>query len=204
MGDPRPGPDRVPSTSEGAHFSCSLTAVLLARVHAFGGDEAVTRLLREAGVHRTPEYLTELGNWVSYDEAVALWRTGATVTMDPQFARRLGEDASERLKASPVAALLRSLGSPEEVYRQMATTATKFSITADGEAVKVGPGYAEIRFVPIEPFPRDANHCAWTAGLLTQTTVLFVSPTWARKMAPLGASADIKPALAGTGTLICS
>jgi len=171
MGDP--GLDPTPVTSAGAHFSCSLTAVLLARVHAFGGDEAVARLLRESGVRRSPEYLQEIGNWVSYDEAIALWKTGATVTMDPQFARRLGEDATERLKASPVAALLRSLGSPEEVYRQIATTATKFSITAAGEAVKIGPGYAEIRFVPVEGFPRDANHCAWTAGLLTQTTVLF-------------------------------
>jgi diguanylate cyclase (GGDEF)-like protein len=170
---PDPGSDRPSVTSDGAHFSCSLTAVLLARVHAFGGDEAVVRLLRESGVRRTPEYLQELGNWVSYDEAVALWRTGVSVTMDPQFARRLGEDAAERLKASPVAALLRSLGSPEEVYRQIATTASKFSTTAAGEAVQVGPGYAEIRFVPNAGFPRDANHCAWTAGLLSQTPVLF-------------------------------
>ncbi len=166
----------TPATDEGAHFSCSLTAVLLARVHAFGGEEAVARLLRESGVRRTPEYLLELGNWVSYDEAIALWDTGAAITMDPQFAYRLGEDATERLKASPVAALLRSLGSPEEVYRQMATTATKFAITAIGEALEVGPGYAEIRFVPAEGFPRNAHHCAWTAGLLTQTTVLFGLP----------------------------
>jgi diguanylate cyclase (GGDEF)-like protein len=165
--------ERTSVMADGAHFSCSLTAVLLARVHAFGGDEAVVRLLRESGVTRTPEYLAEIGNWVSYDEAVALWRTGASITMDPQFAWRLGEDAMERLKASPVAALLRSLGSPEEVYRQMATTASKFSVVAAGEAVQVRPGYAEIRMVPVEGFPRDANHCAWTAGLLTQTPVLF-------------------------------
>ena len=169
-------PERVPVSTQGAHFSCSLTAVLLARVHAFGGDEAVARLLRDSGVQREPAYLLEIGNWVSYHEAVALWDAGAAITMDPQFARRLGEDAAERLKASPVAALLRSLGSPEEVYRQMATTATKFSTAAVGEALEVGPGYAEIRFEPAEGLPRNAHHCAWTAGLLTQTTVLFGLP----------------------------
>ena len=84
MGDQGPAP--TPATSDGAHFSCSLTAVLLARVHAFGGEEAVARLLRESGVRRTPDYLLELGNWVSYDEAVALWDAGAAITMDPQFA----------------------------------------------------------------------------------------------------------------------
>ena len=171
MGPPVPEP--MPVAAEGAHFSCSLTAVLVARVQAFGGDPAVARLLRESGVHRTPEYLLDLGNWVSYDEAVALWRVGASITMDPKFALRLGEDAAERLKASPVAALLRSLGSPEEVYRQIATTATKFSVAVAGEAVRVGPGYAEIRFVPVDGFPRDANHCEWTVGLLTQSTVIF-------------------------------
>ncbi len=174
MGEP--GPERTPATDHGAHFSCSLTAVLLARVHAFGGDAAVQRLLSDSGVQRAPDYLLELGNWVTYDEAVALWEAGAAITMDPQFARRLGEDAAERLKASPVAALLRSLGSPEEVYRQMATAATKFSVTALGEALEVGPGYAEIRFTPAARFPRNAHHCAWTAGLLTQTTVLFGLP----------------------------
>ncbi len=170
------GPERTPATARGAHFSCSLTAVLLARVHAFGGDAAVQRLLSDSGVRHAPDYLLELGNWVTYDEAVALWEAGAAITMDPQFARRLGEDAAERLKASPVAALLRSLGSPEEVYRQMATAATKFSVTALGEALEVGPGYAEIRFTPADGFPRNAHHCAWTSGLLTQTTVLFGLP----------------------------
>ncbi len=168
--------ERARVSGDGAHFSCSLTAVLLARVHAFGGEAAVEQLLRDSGVQRTPEYLLELGNWVSYDETVALWDTGASITMDPQFARRLGEDATERLKASPVAALLRSLGSPEEVYRQIATTATKFSVAAEGEAVQVGPGYAELRFTAVPGFPRNAHHCEWTAGLLSQTTVLFGLP----------------------------
>ena len=160
-------------TARGNHFSCSLTAVLIARVHAFGGDEAVGRLLREARSEREPAYLVDIGNWVSYDEAVALWEAGATVTRHPQFARALGEDAARRLNASPVAAVLRSLGSPEEVYRQIATTASKFSTATNLEAVETGPGYTEIVAVAAKGFPRNAHHCAWTTGLLSQPTVLF-------------------------------
>ena len=160
-------------TARGNHFSCSLTAVLIARVHAFGGDEAVGRLLREARSEREPAYLVDIGNWVSYDEAVALWVAGAKVTRHPQFARALGEDAARRLNASPVAAVLRSLGSPEEVYRQIATTASKFSTATNLEAVETGPGYTEIVAVAAEGFPRNAHHCAWTTGLLSQPTVLF-------------------------------
>jgi diguanylate cyclase (GGDEF)-like protein len=160
-------------TARGNHFSCSLTAVLVARVHAFGGDEAVGRLLRDARSERTPDYLLDIGNWVSYDEAVALWESGARVTRHPQFARALGEDAARRLNGSPVAAVLRSLGSPQEVYRQIATTASKFSTATNLEAVESGPGYSEIVAVAAEGFPRHAHHCDWTTGLLSQPTVLF-------------------------------
>src|SRR5205807_7920286 len=88
-------------TARGNHFSCSLTAVLIARVEAFGGEPAVRDVLRVAGSERTSEYLQDTANWVSYDEAVARWRAGAQVTHHPQFARVLGEDAARRLNSSP-------------------------------------------------------------------------------------------------------
>jgi hypothetical protein len=160
-------------TAQGNHFSCSFAALLMARMHAFGGEDAVRKLLHEAGSERSPEYLLDTSNWISYDEAVALWRAGARITRHPQFARALGEEAGRRLNGSPVANLLRSLGSPEEVYRQMATTSTKFSTVTNLEAVDVGPGFAEIVAVAVDGFPRDADHCAWTCGLLTQAPVLF-------------------------------
>ena len=166
-------------TARGNHFSCSLTAVLLARVLVHGGEEAVERLLREAASSRAAAYLRDIGNWVSYDEAIALFRAGEHITGDPLFARRLGEDAVRQLTGSPVAALLRSLGSPEEVYRQMAPTAAKFSTVVEPDFPEVGPGYAELRFVAREGFPRDPHHCQWTRGLLTQPTV---SSAYLRRM----------------------
>ncbi len=163
-------------TARGNHFSCSLSAVLLARVHAYGGDEAVAKLLLMAGSKRSPEYLLDTTNWICYDEAVALWRAGARVTHHPQFARSIGEEAAHRLNGSPVAALLRSLGSPENVYRQIATTASKFSTATTLEMIDGGPGFAEITATAVEGFPRDPDHCAWTCGLLACTTVLFGLP----------------------------
>jgi diguanylate cyclase (GGDEF)-like protein len=161
---------------DGHHFSCSLTAVLLARVHAYGGGASVAELLREAGSTRSVEYLTDIGNWVSFDEAIALWAAGARVTKHPQFARAVGEDAAKRLNGSPVAELFRSLGSPEAVYRQIAIGATKFSTTTELEAVAGGPGFAEIVATAAPGFPRHPDHCAWTQGLLSQPTVLFGLP----------------------------
>jgi len=145
-------------TVAGKHFSCSMTAVLIARVHAFGGAEAVADVLRKAGSTRSPDYLIDIVNWISYDEAAALWRAGALVTHHPQFARAVGEDAARRLNGSPIAALFRSLGSPEAVYRQIAMSATKYSVVTSFETVDVGPGFAEIVAVPEDGFPRDAGH----------------------------------------------
>jgi GGDEF domain-containing protein len=54
----------------GNHFSCSMTAVLLARIDAHGGARAVRELLERAAINRSPEYLRDTGNWISYGEAV--------------------------------------------------------------------------------------------------------------------------------------
>jgi diguanylate cyclase (GGDEF)-like protein len=158
---------------DATHFSCSLSAVMIGRLHDFGGEAAVARLLREAESPRSLEYLLDTGNWISYAEAIALWRAGARITRHPQFARAVGEDAGRRLNSSPVAALLRSLGSPEEVYRRIADSSSRFSTLARLEAIEVAPGRATIDSTPVAGFPRDRDHCGWTCGLLTQPTVLF-------------------------------
>ena len=107
------------------HFSCSMTAVLLAYVQAHGGADAVAAVLETAGSRRSPEYLSDIVNWISYDEAIALLRAGKRVTCHPRFAQMVGEEAARRLNGAPMAALFRSLGSPENVYLQIATSSTK-------------------------------------------------------------------------------
>lgn len=153
-----------------------MSAVLLARVRDTAGQPGVAELLRRAGSARTPEYLSDIANWISLEEGIALWRAGAAVTHHPQFARAVGEDAVRRLAGSPVANLLRSLGSPERVYEQITTVATKYSNAATLEAVDSGPGYVEIRATVAPGLVRDPDHCAWTCGLLSQPTALFGLP----------------------------
>jgi diguanylate cyclase (GGDEF)-like protein len=160
-------------TDQGDHFSCSMTAVALARVHAFGGPEAVDEVLRLAGSPRTREYLSDITNWIAYDEAVALWQAGARVTHHPQFARAVGMDAAQRMGTSQVAAMLRSLGSPENVYGAIATGAAQFSTVTKLAVSRAEPGFAEVVAVAVDEFPRSIEHCAWTSGLLTCSPALF-------------------------------
>jgi hypothetical protein len=89
------------------HFCCSLTAVLLARVRGFGGDAAVARVLELAGTSRDRAFLEDIGNWISFDEAVALWRAGIAVTGDEDFPRHVGGDAVKQLGSSSTSTVLR-------------------------------------------------------------------------------------------------
>ena len=162
-----------PDLSDGNHFSCSLTATLLARVRRVSGEDAVPRLLQAASSPRTAEYLTDIGNWVSYNEAVSLWEAGAVITQDSDFARHVGEDAVRVLGSSSTATVLRSLGSPEKLIEQLAQVTRRFSTVNNLETIEARPGYAEIRAVAVDGFPRHPRHCEWTCGLLTQTSVLF-------------------------------
>ena len=160
-------------TSTGSHYPCSMSAVLIGEMHDFGGPDAVARLMELSGSERSVAYLTDIGNWISYDEALALWRAGMEVTHNPQFPRVLGQRAAERLASSPVAAALRSLGSPGKVYEQVAISATKFSTVVRMEAVEMGEHTAVLTCEPVEGFSRAPEHCAWTVGLLAASPILF-------------------------------
>ncbi len=150
-----------------------MSAVLLARVAAFGGQEAVHEILRLADSRRTAVYLMDITNWIAYDEAVALWQAGARVTHHPQFARAVGVDAAERLGSSQIAAMLRSLGSPERAYSAVAKGAAEFSTVTRLEVIEAQPGFVEVIAEAAEGFPRSIDHCSWTSGLLTCPPALF-------------------------------
>ncbi len=164
------------TSSAAPAFSCALTATLVARVHRVAGDTGVRRLITEARSERTAEYLTDIGNWVTMDETLALWRAGEQVTRDPNFARHVGEDAVRVLGSSSTATTLRALGSPEELLRRSDVASQRFSIAARLETVEARSGYAEIRAVAAPGFVRERLHCEWTTGMLSQCASLFGLP----------------------------
>jgi diguanylate cyclase (GGDEF)-like protein len=163
-------------TDGGNHFACTMPSVLLRRVRKDGGTDAVTELLERAGSTRTPEYLDDVSNWISYDEAISLFDAAEDMIGDPSIARRIGEQTLAQHAGTPVATLLRSFGSPEAVLEKVALTSGRFSTVAEMAAVEVSPGRAVVRASEREGFVRNRHHCNWTAGLLGQSTVLFGLP----------------------------
>ncbi|HYZ79961.1 MAG TPA: diguanylate cyclase, partial [Solirubrobacteraceae bacterium] len=162
--------------AEGRHLACTQSSVLLRLVRRLLGEDGLSELLELAGSTRTVAYLDDTTNWISLDESLALFKAAAELTGDAQIARRIGEEAVAQHAGTPVATLLRSLGSPEEVYRQITLTASKFTTITDLEPLEVEPGHAVIRSRVHEGFERTREHCDWAQGLLSQPTVLFGLP----------------------------
>jgi diguanylate cyclase (GGDEF)-like protein len=170
--------DRAGTAAEAQdrHFACTLSSMLLRRVRRLCGEDGVRELLARTGSKRTLEYLDDLTNWISFDEAMALFDVAAELTGDPQIARHAGEETIAQHAGTPVATLMRSLGSPEAVYTQITQAAGKFSTVSVLAADEVSPGRALIRAWENPGYPRPVSHCEWSKGLLTQTTVLFGLP----------------------------
>jgi diguanylate cyclase (GGDEF)-like protein len=168
------GATGAPSTTPA--FSCALTATLIARVKRLAGDDGLRTLLSAPQCTSSLEYLADIGNWISMEETLALWRAGEQITRDPNFARHVGEDAVRVLGSSSTATTLRALGSPEELLRLVNVSSHRFSIAANLETTEARPGYAEIHATAAPGFVRERLHCDWTTGMLSQSTALFGLP----------------------------
>ncbi|MEA2480210.1 MAG: hypothetical protein QOJ07_2132, partial [Thermoleophilaceae bacterium] len=167
---------RGPREPELGQIACSTVSVLIRRVRATAGELGVERLLALADVPYSAEYLQDSGNWIWYDEALALIKAGAELTGDPHIGRRIGEETVRQHAGTAVATLLRSLGSPEAVYEQIAMTATKFSTVVALVPTSVEPGRAILQKTAHSDFQRHQHLCDLTAGMLSQPPALFGLP----------------------------
>jgi diguanylate cyclase (GGDEF)-like protein len=158
------------------HFACTLSSVLVRVVRRSHGEEGVRELLERAGSTRTVAYLDDLSNWIAFDEAIALLRAAKELTGDDLIARRVGEETIAQHAGTPVATLMRSLGSPDAIYEQITQAGSKFTTASTLEAVEATPGRAVIRERMVGGFPRTVEHCDWAKGLMSQPTVLFGLP----------------------------
>jgi len=153
-----------------------MSSVVLRRVRALCGDDAVSELLRRADSPHDAAYLSDVANWMDYDLACRLLEVAAELTGEPAFARRAGEEVVRQHAGTAVATLLRNLGSPQAILEQISVTVTKFSTVTAMEPVDVAPGRAVVRAYSRPGYARPRHMCNWTAGMLSQNTVLFGLP----------------------------
>jgi diguanylate cyclase (GGDEF)-like protein len=159
-----------------ARVACTLTSTLLKRVRSMLGEAGVGRVVQDAGVTHSPEHLEQVDNWIDYADAVSLFEAAVEVTGDEEIGWRVGQDAVRQHAGTAVATLLRSLGSPERIYEQIALTATKFSTVTEMTSTAVSPGRAVIRTRNRLGIDRHPQLCGYSRGMLSQPPVLFGLP----------------------------
>jgi diguanylate cyclase (GGDEF)-like protein len=154
-------------------ISGALTGVVVRYVRKLAGDEGVARMLALAGEARTPGQLEDVTSWSSHEQAIALLEAAGQVLGDPDVGRRVGEEMLRQHEGTEVGNLLRSLGSPGELLRNVAAAAAKFSTVATMEPLEVGDAHAVVRSYTHPPYLRHLQFCEFTKGLLSQVPVLF-------------------------------
>ena len=166
--------DELLDTNGQGRVAGSITGVIVRLLRQVAGDEGVARALEIAGVDRSPEELEDVITWSPYNDMVALFDAGSAVTGDRDFPRRCGEEMLNQYEGSEVTALMRSLGSPGEVLRNIALSASKFTTTGAMAALEVGDDYAIVAAWPTGGLRRrPPAACAYSAGLLSQASKLF-------------------------------
>jgi diguanylate cyclase (GGDEF)-like protein len=152
------------------------TRLIVDYVRRHGGEPAVHRLLAEAGEQRPLAALEDEGSWSSYDAKIRLFEAAASVTGQPDVARRIGEGALASSVGGSVKLLIGLVGSPAQVARGIARAHSKFSTAAEMTALTTGPTSAIIRYRLHDAHRPSVHDCGYTLGLLTQIPVLFGQP----------------------------
>ena len=153
-----------------------MVSTLLRHVRATLGSAAVQEVVRRSGVPYDADHLDEIANWIWYEEAIAVFEAAADVTGDPTVGLRAGEQSLRQHAGTPVATLLRQLGSPEAVLAQTSLVATKFSTITAMEPTKVAPGHAVVTAVARPGYDSHRLFCDFRIGLMSQATSLFGLP----------------------------
>lgn len=152
------------------------TQLILSYVEERRGPAAVDELLRLADVADTRDQLLDESHWCSYATRIRLFEAAVQVLEDPRCTYDMGATALRVGLSHSVVLVLRALGSPRQVYRQLPRSVPKFSTTSTMEIVECGPTSATFRYRLHDGFVHSRLDCLYAQGLMTVVPVLFGLP----------------------------
>jgi hypothetical protein len=126
-----------------------------------------------------PHPLAELedeARWVSYDTRVRLFEAAVEVLGDPRAPYAMGASALRSGLNPSLVLLLRALGSPRQVYRQLPRAVPKFTTTSTMEVVESGPTSATLRYRLHEGYVHSRLDCEYAQGLISMVPEIFGLP----------------------------
>ncbi|MDQ1678438.1 MAG: hypothetical protein QOC93_3582 [Actinomycetota bacterium] len=153
------------------------TRLLLHYVRTDSGDEAVAEMLRRADVGHSVAELEDEFAWVSYDTKIRLFAAAVDVLGNPAAMYEMGAAALRHSVNPSLLLLLRALGSPRQVFRQVPRTSPKFSAAAVMEVLESSATHAMVRYLLRPGYTPSRLDCAYTEGLLAVVPEIFGLPS---------------------------
>jgi diguanylate cyclase (GGDEF)-like protein len=161
-----------------AHETSGATTGLIVRyVRQHGGDAAVQSLLQRADVSHPLAELEDESRWVSYRTRVRLFEAAVEVLGDPRGPFAMGASSLRSGLNPSLVLLLRALGSPRQVYRQLPRAVPKFTTTSTMEVVESGTTHATLRYRLHEGYEHSRLDCEYAQGLITMIPEIFGLPS---------------------------
>ncbi|SNS86373.1 diguanylate cyclase (GGDEF) domain-containing protein [Geodermatophilus pulveris] len=165
------GPAGEPRETSGA-----TTALLLAHVRHQGGDGAVEAVLRHAGVPHSAAELSEPSRWTSYDTRIRLFTAATEVLGEPRTMFRVGREALGNGLHPALVLLVRTMGSPRQVYRQLPRAVAKFSTTSTMRVLAASGTSATLSYTLHEGYRHSRLDCEYAQGLIGMVPTIFGLP----------------------------
>lgn len=156
--------------------SAATTGLLVRYVERRAGPGAVAAVLERSGVPWTAEELRDEARWFSYDDRIALFEAMVDVLGDPDATYDLGAWVARSGVNPSLILLLRALGSPRQVFRQLPRAVTKFSTTSTMRVLEVGEAHAVIRYDLHDGYQHSRLDCRYAQGLFSAVPTLFGLP----------------------------
>jgi diguanylate cyclase (GGDEF)-like protein len=153
------------------------SALLLAYLDRTGGPDAVANVLGRCGLSRCEAELRDENCWFSWQTKIELFEATAEVLDNPGFLVDMATMALDLKVAGGLKVALRTLGSPQLVYRSIVRANARFNGSHSMELINVGRGQARTRFVDISG-ERRFHHldCEYSAAMLSIVPELFGLP----------------------------
>ncbi|TFV54977.1 diguanylate cyclase [Geodermatophilus sp. DF01-2] len=162
--------------TEARETSGATTGLLLRYVRQHAGDEAVGTVLRRAGVPYTAAELELPSRWTSYDTRIRLFAAATEVLGDPQTMLRVGSEALGLGLTPALVLLVRAMGSPRQVYRQLPRAVAKFSTTSTMQVLESGATSATLSYRLHEGYRHSRLNCEYAQGLIGTVPTIFGLP----------------------------
>ena len=169
--DPMTTPPSEPRETSGA-----TTALLLRYVRREGGPDAVADVLERARVTHTSEELQEVSHWVGYDTRLRLFEAATEVLGDPRTMFSVGAEAMRGGVDQYILMILRALGSPRAVFRQLPRMVPKFSTTSTMTVLESGATSALLSYRLHDGYQHSRLDCEYAQGLFAAVPGLFGLP----------------------------